>query len=79
MFAPTAHVWLDVGGGVLDAPADARDFRADIESAPTKKILAPEGSDGEGQKSVKKRAALLHVLAFLALDHNFGVPRGRAP
>ena len=41
--------------------------------------LAPEGSNGEGRKSVKKRAALLHVLAFPFLDHPFGVPRGRAP
>ena len=38
--------------------------------------LAPEGSIGEGQKSVKKSAALLRFLAFLALDHPFGVPRG---
>ncbi|MDD7640370.1 MAG: hypothetical protein PUJ48_09265, partial [Subdoligranulum variabile] len=41
--------------------------------------LAPEGSIGEETKSVKKRAALLHVLAFCFFDHNFGVPRGRAP
>ena len=40
--------------------------------------LAPEGSIGERRKSVKKRAALLHVLAFSFLDHPFGVPRGRA-
>ena len=43
------------------------------------KILAPEGSIGEGRKSVKKSAALLRFLAFLFLDHPFGVPRGRAP
>ena len=42
-------------------------------------ILAPEGSIGEGRKSVKKRAALLHVLAFPFLDHPFGVPRGEQP
>ena len=41
--------------------------------------LAPEGSIGEGQKSVKKSAALLRFLAFLALDHPFGVPRGEQP
>ena len=41
------------------------------------KILAPEGSIGEGRKSVKKSAALLRFLAFLALDHPFGVPRGK--
>ena len=35
MFAPTATVWLRVGGGVPDAPAGARTLRADIESAPT--------------------------------------------
>ena len=41
--------------------------------------LAPEGAIGEKEKSVKNRAALLHGLAFLLLDHLFGVPRGRAP
>ena len=49
-------------------------------SAPTewvvKEYLAPEGSNGEERKSVKKRAALLHVLAFSFLDHLFGVLRG---
>ena len=39
-------------------------------------ILAPEGLIGEETKSVKKRAALLHVLAFCFFDHIFGVPRG---
>ena len=42
-------------------------------------VLAPEGSIGEKQKSVKNRAALLHGLAFLLLDFPFGVPRGQAP
>ena len=42
-------------------------------------ILAPEGSIGEDTKSVKKRAALLHVLAFCFFDHPFGVPRGEQP
>ena len=42
-------------------------------------ILAPEGSIGEEAKSVKKRAALLHVLAFCFFDHNFGVLRGEQP
>ena len=41
--------------------------------------LAPEGSIGEEVKSVKKRAAFLHVLAFCFFDLLFGVPRGRAP
>ena len=40
------------------------------------KILALEGSNGEGQKSVKKNAALLRFLAFLLLDLLFGVLRG---
>ena len=40
------------------------------------KNLAPEGSNGEGRKSVKKRAALLHVLAFCCFDLLFGVLRG---
>ena len=48
-------------------------------STPIEFLLAPEGSIGEGRKSVKKRAALLHVLAFSFLDLLFGVPRGRAP
>ena len=42
-------------------------------------VLAPEGAIGEGRKSVKKRAALLHVLAFSFLDHLFGVLRGEQP
>ena len=41
--------------------------------------MAPEGSIGEETKSVKKRAALLHVLAFCFFDHNFGVLRGEQP
>ena len=41
--------------------------------------LVPEGSIGEGRKSVKKSAALLRFLAFLALDHLFGVLRGEQP
>ena len=42
-------------------------------------ILAPEGSNGEGSKSVKKNAALLHFLAFGPFDHLFGVLRGEQP
>ena len=34
------------------------------------------GQYGEERKSVKKNAALLHFLAFLLLDHIFGVLRG---
>ena len=34
------------------------------------------GQYGEERKSVKKNAALLHFLAFLLLDHTFGVLRG---
>ena len=37
------------------------------------------GQYGEGFKSVKKNAALLHFLAFGPFDHPFGVPRGLAP
>ena len=51
-------------------------------SAPTATescVLVPEGSIGEETKSVKKRAALLHVLAFWFFDHPFGVPRGEQP
>ena len=43
---------------------------------PRRPVLAPEGSIGEKQKSVKNRAALLHGLAFLLLDLLFGVLRG---
>ena len=46
---------------------------------PRRPVLAPEGPDGEKQKSVKNRAELLHGLAFLLLDHLFGVPRGEQP
>ena len=45
----------------------------------TKKILAPEGSNGRGRKGVKKNAALLHFLAFAFSDHIIGVPRGEQP
>ena len=38
-----------------------------------------KGQYGEGLKSVKKNAALLHFLAFLLLDHTFGVLRGEQP
>ena len=37
------------------------------------------GQYGEEQKSVKKNAALLRFLAFLLLDHTFGVLRGEQP
>ena len=37
------------------------------------------GQSGEERKSVKKNAALLHFLAFLLLDHIFGVLRGEQP
>ena len=61
MLAPTATARLRVGGGVPDAPSNARALRADMESAPTaytkisigpykvgnRVYLAPEGSNGE--------------------------------
>ena len=37
------------------------------------------GQYGEERKSVKKNAALLRFLAFLLLDHTFGVLRGEQP
>ena len=37
------------------------------------------GQSGEERKSVKKNAALLRFLAFLLLDHTFGVLRGEQP
>ena len=48
-------------------------------STPIEFILAPEGSNGEGFKSVKKNAALLHFLAFGPFDHLIGVLRGEQP
>ena len=72
-------------GGLFSVTANCRLPGAGrwLASAPTEWvvecILAPEGSIGKGRKSVKKRAALLHVLAFSFLDLLFGVPRGRAP
>ena len=55
-------------------------WRADDEHRPLqygcRRILAPKGSIGEERKSVKKNAALLRFLAFLLLDHTFGVLRG---
>ena len=50
-----------------------------FNSTPIEFILAPEGSSGEETKSVKKRAALLHVLAFCFFDFLFGVLRGEQP
>ena len=50
-----------------------------LNSTPVEFILAPEGSIGEEVKSVKKRAALLHVLAFCFFDLRFGVLRGEQP
>ena len=59
--------------------ADSSLYTREPPSTPVEFILAPEGSNGEGPKSVKKNAALLHFLAFGPFDHLFGVPRGRAP
>ena len=48
LFAPTAHIRSDVGGGVPDAPAITRTLRADIESAPTHgDRYCPAGAVGE--------------------------------
>ena len=83
MLAPTATAQLRVGGGVPDAPSNARALRAYMESAPTaytkisigpykvgnRVYLAPEGSNGEETKSVLKRAARLHFLG----QHRRGV------
>ena len=37
------------------------------------------GQSGKREKSVKKNAALLHFLAFLLLDHIFGILKGVQP
>ena len=37
------------------------------------------GQSGEGHRSVKKNAALLHFLAFGSFDLRFGVLRGEQP
>ena len=79
---PTRNHTRDVGASI------ARPQESRVAAPPTggyrirpyvPKILAPEGSNGEGQKNVKKSAALLRFLAFLALDHPFGVLRGEQP
>ena len=49
------------------------------DGSPRRVVLAPEGSIGEGFKSVKKNAALLHFLAFGPFDHLIGVLRGEQP
>ena len=49
-------------------------YRKDIEE-----FRPRRGQYGEGPKSVKKNAALLHFLAFEAFDHLFGVLRGEQP
>ena len=74
--------WL--GATILQHPATPHRLPAELPSRgatlyPHRVYLAPEGSIGEETKSVKKRAALLHVLAFCFFDHNFGVPRGEQP
>ena len=59
--------------------ADSSLCTREPHSTPHRVILAPEGSIGEGGKSVKKNAALLHFLAFGHFDRLFGVPRGEQP
>ena len=49
------------------------------DGSPRRVVLAPEGAIGEGFKSVKKNAALLHFLAFGPFDHLIGVLRGEQP
>ena len=54
LFAPTARIRSDVGGGVLDAPANTRTCRADIESAPThQKIWPRRGQSERGEKALR--------------------------
>ena len=74
--------WL--GATILQHPATPHRLPAELPSRgatlyPHRVVLAPEGSIGEETKSVKKRAALLHVLAFCFFDHIFGVLRGEQP
>ena len=56
LLAPTATVWLRVGGGVPDAPMGTRTLRADIESAPTPtEEIGPGGVNVEGDgKALRK-------------------------
>ena len=71
-------------GGLFSTPINWRlPMRADGEHRPLQNgsigHSAPEGANGEEAKSVKKRAALLHVLAFWFFDHRIGVLRGEQP
>ena len=71
----------DVGGDACIAPQVAAHLCGPMTSIGPYSMGAEEfrprrGQYGEERKSVKKNAALLHFLAFLLLDHNFGVLRG---
>ena len=64
LFAPTATARLRVGGGVLDAPSNARALRADIESAPTP--TKRFGPGGVKRREVKKREEKRSTPAFFS-------------
>ena len=70
MFARKRGNKADGRGRTLCAPTSSTIYR---EFRPRR------GQSGEGFKSVKKNAALLHFLAFGSFDHNFGVLRGEQP
>ena len=70
----------DADGTIPQAASRPAPFTQGSQYSTTyREFWAPEGAIGEKQKSVKNRAALLHGLAFLLLDHIFGVLRGEQP
>ena len=84
MLAPTATLCLHVGGDACIAPQiSTYPMRADDQHRPLQNegrdIWPRKGANGEGSKSVKKNAALLHFLAFGPFDHIIGVLRGEQP
>ena len=71
------------GRAMLAPQISTYPMRADDQHRPLQNegrdIWPRKGANGEGSKSVKKNAALLHFLAFGSFDHNFGVLRGEQP
>ena len=71
------------GRAMLAPQISTYPMRADDQHRPLQNegrdIWPRKGANGEGSKSVKKNAALLHFLAFGPFDHLFGVLRGEQP
>ena len=71
------------GRAMLAPQISTYPMRADDQHRPLQNegrdIWPRKGANGEGSKSVKKNAALLHFLAFGPFDHIIGVLRGEQP